>query len=482
MISPLSTGATGDAGVHGVGLLVNTQLGWRFRAQPDGDVGIDAQAEAVVNKVETGRLLGLQIKGGPSWFKTPVSDGTGWWFRERSQRLRRYWLRYRLPVILVLYDIETHTAYWQVINEDTAEVIGIGFKVFVPRSQRIDAGSATALAALAREVPADPFTKHMADLPAPCADSLIILREYAPALAQELAEVLLSGRDDPVAAVQRLQKRGSATWPWRAWSAMADYAAEYDLNMLAADCLLQGVTVCDDGSTRARITAFAGIHQIAADSDQARELLTEASASSGGALLSAVGLATLDHGHRDGPVPIPATLAEDPEQVEADATIQRFLADNAARRGDTDAAIGFHENALALAPQSSKQMLALAEALLRRREPVPGSTNLADYQRAASLAEQARAARRRCLADSVPAATILLHAVNLCGDERSAIRVAEPAPDGEATEVEAASPELAFHAARLYYETGDVAAGDRFEATIARAGKVEWIAHCAAMV
>jgi TPR-GreAB-C-PIN type conflict system protein len=126
-------------------------------------------------------------------------------------------------------------------------------------------------------------------------------------------------------------------------------------------------------------------------------------------------------------------------------------------------------------------MLALAEALMRRRQPEPGATHLGDYRRAALLAKEARAARRRYRADSVPAATILLHALNLGGDERSAIRVAQPAPDGDATEAEAASPGLAFYAARLCYETGDIGAGDRFEATIARSSKAEWITQCAAV-
>ena len=47
MIHPL-TSVTGDAGVNGVGLLVNTRLGWYFRPQPVADVGVDAQVEPVL--------------------------------------------------------------------------------------------------------------------------------------------------------------------------------------------------------------------------------------------------------------------------------------------------------------------------------------------------------------------------------------------------------------------------------------------------
>ncbi|MEU4243150.1 DUF4365 domain-containing protein [Actinoplanes sp. NPDC026619] len=480
MTSPLSTEVTGAAGANGVGLLVN-RLGWHFRRQLEADVGIDAQIETVMETVATARQLGVQIKAGSSWFTEPASGASGWWFRERDQTHRRYWLRYPLSVIVVLYDIEAHTAYWQVVDEDTAVPTGSGFKVFVPRGQRIDAECAPRLAELARRAPNDPFDKQVADLPSACADSLVTLRERAPAVAQELAEVLLAGRDDPAAAVRRLRKPRSIAWPWPAWTALAEYAAEYALNALAADCLLQGVDACDDDPMCARMTAAAGVYLITVDPERARRLLTEASTRPAGALSAAVGLATLDHGTLDGPIPVPAVLAEHPTQAAADATVQRFLGDQAARRGDTDMAITFYEKALELAPWSAAQMLTLAEALLRRREPGPGETSLADYRRAASLAERARTTRRRCRADSVAAARVLLHAIELGGDERSAIRVAAPDPDGEATDAEAASAELAFYAARLCFETGNLIAGERFEATIARSGNAEWTAHCAAV-
>jgi hypothetical protein len=117
VIGPLPTAVKGDAGVNGVGPIVNLDLGWVFRPQPVADMGIDAQIEPLVNTVSTGGLLALQIKAWPSLIEDPTSDGEGWYFRERSQRLRRYWLRYRLPVILVLYDINARAAYWQLITE-----------------------------------------------------------------------------------------------------------------------------------------------------------------------------------------------------------------------------------------------------------------------------------------------------------------------------------------------------------------------------
>lgn len=389
----------GDAGVNGVGLLVQVQLGWLFRQQPIADAGIDAQIETVFNDVPTGRLLGVQIKAGSSFFEERTPDRDGWVFREGTQRHRRYWSRYRLPVILVLYDIDTHAAYWQLITEGTAVVTGSGFKVIVPRSQRLDAGAAEALAALARQALPDLLGEQLVGLPAACASSLASLAEPAPEPAQELAEALIEGRDEPGVAVQRLAEGSAPGWPWLAWSALAEYAGEYGLDRLAADCLLRAEERCDDASAAGRLTAYAALYLSAQEPQRARRLFADASVLPGGALLAAVGLAALDHGDREGATPVPAALAEHPEHAAVDATIQRFLADQAGRGGDVEAAIGFHEKALELVPGSAKQMLALAEALLRRPRPGPDTPYLADYRRAASLAAEARAARRRCKAD-----------------------------------------------------------------------------------
>ncbi len=72
-------------------------LKW-FLPQPLLDFGVDAQAEIVADDdLVAGRLLGLQIKGGDSWFSHPERD-EGWVFRENNDHLA-YWLGYSLPVI-----------------------------------------------------------------------------------------------------------------------------------------------------------------------------------------------------------------------------------------------------------------------------------------------------------------------------------------------------------------------------------------------
>src|SRR5260370_41326552 len=49
--------------------IVTHALGWHFREQPLPAYGVGAQAEAAPDaKLVTGRLVGLQIKRGDSWF------------------------------------------------------------------------------------------------------------------------------------------------------------------------------------------------------------------------------------------------------------------------------------------------------------------------------------------------------------------------------------------------------------------------------
>jgi hypothetical protein len=88
-----------------------------FRAEPLFDYGVDAQAEVVADDaLVTGRLLGLQIKGGDSYLGRPKGD-EGWVFPASNDHLA-YWLGHSLPIILGLVNPERQ-AFWQVITSRT---------------------------------------------------------------------------------------------------------------------------------------------------------------------------------------------------------------------------------------------------------------------------------------------------------------------------------------------------------------------------
>jgi Domain of unknown function (DUF4365) len=81
--------------------IVEGDLQWNFGPEPLPDYGVDALAEVITeDDLVTGRLLGLQIKGGDSYFRRPKGK-EGWTFRESSDHLS-YWLGHSLPILVVL--------------------------------------------------------------------------------------------------------------------------------------------------------------------------------------------------------------------------------------------------------------------------------------------------------------------------------------------------------------------------------------------
>jgi hypothetical protein len=56
----------------------------------------------------TGKLLGLQIKWGESFFKERTPNTII--YRGDKEHLQ-YWLNHKLPILIVLYDPATDTAY-----------------------------------------------------------------------------------------------------------------------------------------------------------------------------------------------------------------------------------------------------------------------------------------------------------------------------------------------------------------------------------
>jgi len=123
-------------------------LGWIFRLQTGPDVGIDAQVETVHDNKPTGRLLGIQVKSGDSYFREPTEEG---WLYRGSARHLEYWLNHTMPVIVCLCDSTSGSVYWTPITRWNTTRLAAGWKVTVPREQRIDETSRVALNILAAQ-------------------------------------------------------------------------------------------------------------------------------------------------------------------------------------------------------------------------------------------------------------------------------------------------------------------------------------------
>jgi hypothetical protein len=133
----------GDAGVHIVGKIVSRDLGWIFRDQPVADYGIDAHIEVVDDAGQpTGRLLALQIKTGSSYARDRFSSA--------NLRHLTYWLEHSLPVLVVIVDEDTETAYWRVVSEPI-ERTESGWSIEVSQENVLGASAKEPLAALASE-------------------------------------------------------------------------------------------------------------------------------------------------------------------------------------------------------------------------------------------------------------------------------------------------------------------------------------------
>lgn len=93
-------------------------------------------------RVETGAILGVQTKTGPSFFSEPYNqDGeTGWIFRVDPKH-RDYWIDHYCPHIIVLVDDAEEIAYWEKITPETTVSTGKEWKILVPSRQKLDSDS-----------------------------------------------------------------------------------------------------------------------------------------------------------------------------------------------------------------------------------------------------------------------------------------------------------------------------------------------------
>ncbi|HEY0055660.1 MAG TPA: DUF4365 domain-containing protein [Pedobacter sp.] len=132
-------------GVLSVGKIFVEEFCLIFHEQSVDDFGIDAFVE-ITKLVDwktqeyhpTGRLIGIQIKSGNSFFNEHNSDH---YVYRGSKRHLHYWLGHSIPVILILYDKNPKIAYWQEVSESTIVCTRKGFKVNIPKTNLLNRDS-----------------------------------------------------------------------------------------------------------------------------------------------------------------------------------------------------------------------------------------------------------------------------------------------------------------------------------------------------
>jgi hypothetical protein len=132
---------TEQSGVYAIAKIVHEELRWIFHPQ-EQDFGIDALIEVIADCVPTGKMIAVQIKSGTSYFAH--EDASGIVFRGTLEHLN-YWLNHDLPVIVVLYDPGSGVAYWQTVTSEHVTRMPDGWKMSIPRGQKLEAAQANQL-------------------------------------------------------------------------------------------------------------------------------------------------------------------------------------------------------------------------------------------------------------------------------------------------------------------------------------------------
>lgn len=135
---------TEELGINAVQKAVLT-YGWIFRDKRQADFGIDGEIEIVSDdQTVTGKLLGVQIKSGPSFFK----DATGRELRfYATPEHRDYWLGYAVPVVIAFHNPDNDETIWQFTDSATSS--GKNWRIDVPRTNTFNADAKTSLAQVA---------------------------------------------------------------------------------------------------------------------------------------------------------------------------------------------------------------------------------------------------------------------------------------------------------------------------------------------
>lgn len=146
-MSPQVPSLVDRQGVALASLTFTRDLHWIFREQPVSDVGIDGIVEIVSEGFATGDVLALQVKSGDSFFRERTAEG--FVFRDHAHHLE-YWLRYQIPVLLILCSPKENRCWWQPIDYECVESTGKGWKTVVPLANELGEESAESIRAFVK--------------------------------------------------------------------------------------------------------------------------------------------------------------------------------------------------------------------------------------------------------------------------------------------------------------------------------------------
>jgi tetratricopeptide (TPR) repeat protein len=445
---------------------------WIFRPQTTSDYGIDAHVELVENGLVMGRLIALQIKGGPSYFREWSESEQRWTFRSDLDHLS-YWLGHVLPVVVVIADPETKKAYWQVVAEHTVRETEKGFALSIPLDQPFGASACDELRRIAarddQRVLAD-FAHNLELLPPGAEDALRIAHQSDPVAAATVADLLAQGRVEPALTAEAIVGAQPGTVTNSAlsallWTAIAEYGLAHNARRSGGEAFLLAANTGGPEGPRRR--AFGGILLgSVGEVDRARVEL-ERARDEGAMLVASVGLTMLDVPPNSAqPIPIPEVVARaSTQEIEGDAFLTVFLAEQHERRHESAEAQLLLELAVERSPRAHGIKLALAQ-LLGRQIGLVGTGGGFELRRARQLLGDAIKEMRRWDGPSEEPLRMLIHLRLGQGETTQALEDASPPPFGTAKPREASDPEIAASGALAAVHLGRTEDRDRFLAAL----------------
>lgn len=450
----VSTALTDREGISLVDRIVTRDLRWFFREQHVVDQGVDGQVETADEGRGTGRLIALQIKTGPSYFKT--AKGGGWTFYY-SERERQLWLGHALPVMIVLVDLKTDTAYWQRISASTERRTKKKYAVTVPADQTLSTAAADwELAASGMEQrAAERYGANLQVLPPPVR-RLIETQRSGGTQAELVALHLAEGRDNPSGTAQAIMTARprwmtmapEGTWSWRA---LASYCAHHGAMRESADAS-EIAAETGDGATGKRL-ASAALHIISEDRPSAQRLVKAAREHGGADVLVAIVEAVLEHPEGDAlPLRTEGVVMAGGAGIGADGTAQSFLAEQAFRARDFATASRHAERALAIEPDGTEEMVRAARIYARRSLTADAQAD--DLARAVDLLSAAVEQRRQWAGSTLELLRELARVLLLRGEHDVMLRWLLPPPYGTASSKEANDPKLLRYALTAAHANG----------------------------
>jgi hypothetical protein len=411
---------------------------WFFREQAISDQGIDAHIEKFelvecpsgYDEVGTGRLIALQIKGGPSYFKRPSPNG--WWFPFKARKAK-LWLGHALPVVVVLVNLASGEMYWQRVSAATVVRTGKGYKLEVPRSQAVADADAEwcDIASGLEQHAVSRFPYSLLGVP-PHARTLLENRDAGEqADAALLAMHLSEGRENPVGTVRSLLAM-SPVWITRnggwAWRAIAGYASDHNLAAEAATAFRRSAAATEEEPRRSRDLVSAALLLQHSDPLEARAVTAQVeSLEDPDRVHLAIARTVLSRDPSEAtPWVLDPLLTRSLPEVNASVAAQRLLAMQARRSGDIDAAVQHGRNAVQLDENGDESKRQLADSLLARWSESGASS--ADLREGTNLLKAVIDQRRAWSGPISDSVELLARAYGLSGQYEALLKMTLPPP------------------------------------------------------